>query len=116
MNRIKQLRLEKDILQSELANVLKVRQNTVSNWETGRNEPDQQALLAMSKYFDVSIDYILGNSDLKKEPTQDELDSLTDLQKEIIALMGNMSQEQQKDLLEHAEYQFWRATHKKPQQ
>ena len=116
MNRIKQLRLEKDILQSELANVLKVRQNTVSNWETGRNEPDQQALLAMSKYFDVSIDYILGNSDLKKEPTQDELDSLTDLQKEIIALMGNMSQEQQKDLLEHAEYQFWRATHKKSQQ
>lgn len=107
MNRIKQLRLEKDILQSELANVLKVRQNTVSNWETGRNEPDQQALLAMSKYFDVSIDYILGNSDLKKEPTQDELDSLTDLQKEIIALMGNMSQESQAELLKQAQYQIW---------
>lgn len=107
MNRIKQLRLEKDILQSELANVLKVRQNTVSNWETGRNEPDQQALLAMSKYFDVSIDYILGNSDLKKEPTQEELDSLTDLQKEVIALMSNMSQESQAELLKQAQYQIW---------
>ena len=116
MNRIKQLRLEKNILQSELANILKVRQNTVSSWETGRNEPDQQALFAMSKYFGVSIDYILGNSNLKKEPTQEEWDSLTDMQKEIIALMGSMSKEQQRDLLDHAEYQFWRATHKKPQQ
>ena len=107
MNRIKQLRLEKNILQSELADILKVRQNTISHWETGRNEPDKQALLAMSKYFDVSIDYILGNSDLKKEPTQDELDSLTDLQKEIIALMGNMSQESQAELLKQAQYQIW---------
>lgn len=107
MNRIKQLRLEKDILQSELASVLKVRQNTVSNWETGRNEPDQQALLAMSKYFDVSIDYILGNSDLKKEPTPEEWDSLNDIQKEIIALMDKMSPEQQNELLRQAEYQLW---------
>lgn len=116
MNRIKLLRLERNILQSELANILKVRQNTVSNWETGRNEPDQQALFAISKYFGVSIDYILGNSDFKKEPTSEEWDSLNNMQKEIIALMGNMSEEQQKDLLEYAEYQFWRLAHKKTQQ
>lgn len=107
MNRIKQLRLEKNILQSELADILKVRQNTISHWETGRNEPDKQALLAMSKYFDVSIDYILGNSDLKKAPTQDEIDALTDVQKEIIALMDKMSPEQQDELLRQAEYQLW---------
>lgn len=107
MNRIKQLRQEKNILQSDLAEILKVRQNTISNWETGRNEPDQQALYELSRFFDVSIDYILGNSDIKKEPTPEEWNSLTDVQKQIIALMDKMSPEQQDELLRQAEYQLW---------
>ena len=47
-------------------------QATVSNWETGRHEPDQNALLEMSKIFDASIDYILGNSDIKKAPSLED--------------------------------------------
>ena len=48
MNRIKELRLEAGILQADLANQLKVRQNTVSTWETGRSEPDLDALREFS--------------------------------------------------------------------
>lgn len=114
MNRIKQLRQEKNILQSDLAEILKVRQNTISNWETGRNEPDQQALYELSKFFDVSIDYILGNSDVKKEPTPKEWDSLTDFQKNIIALMGKLSEAQQEEVVRQAEYQLWLQERKKP--
>ena len=72
MNRIKELRIEKGILQSDLAKRLKMGQATVSNWETGRHEPDQNALLEMSKIFDASIDYILGNSDIKKAPSYED--------------------------------------------
>lgn len=72
MNRIKELRQEKDILQSDLAKRLKVGQATISNWETGRYEPDQDALREMSKIFDVSIDYILGNTDIKKAPSYED--------------------------------------------
>ena len=72
MNRIKELRIEKGILQSDLAKRLKMGQATVSNWETGRHEPDQNALLEMSKIFDASIDYILGNSDIKKSPSLED--------------------------------------------
>lgn len=72
MNRIKELRIEKGILQSDLAKRLKMGQATVSNWETGRHEPDQNALLEMSKIFDASIDYILGNSDIKKAPSLED--------------------------------------------
>jgi len=72
MNRIKELRAENELLQSDLASRLKVRQNTVSNWETGRSEPDQDALREMSKIFDVSIDYILGNTDIKKAPSYED--------------------------------------------
>lgn len=72
VNRIKELRIEKGILQSDLAKRLKMGQATVSNWETGRHEPDQNALLEMSKIFDASIDYILGNSDIKKAPSLED--------------------------------------------
>lgn len=72
MNRIKELRLEAGILQADLANQLKVRQNTVSTWETGRSEPDQDALREMSKIFNTSIDYILGNTDIKKAPSYED--------------------------------------------
>ena len=72
MNRIKELRAEKNIFQSKFASLLKVRQNTISNWETGRSEPDQDALREMSKIFGVSIDYILGNTDIKKAPSYED--------------------------------------------
>lgn len=66
MNRIKTLRNEQGMKQTELAKILKVGQNTVSNWETGRTEPDSEILQKMAQLFDVSIDYILGHSQIKK--------------------------------------------------
>ena len=72
VNRIKQLRTEKRMLQTELAKTLKIGQATMSNWETGRANPDYDALIEMSKIFGTSIDYILGNSDIKKAPSLED--------------------------------------------
>ena len=72
MNRIKQLRTEKGMRQTELAKILKIGQATMSNWETGRSEPDYDALIEMSEIFGTSIDYILGNSDIKKAPSLED--------------------------------------------
>ena len=72
MNRIKQLRTEKEMRQTELARILKIGQATMSNWETGRSEPDYDALIEMSQIFGTSIDYILGNSDIKKAPSLED--------------------------------------------
>jgi transcriptional regulator with XRE-family HTH domain len=66
MNRIKKLRLEKGLKQSELAEMLKVAQNTLSYWENGRFEPDQKSLIFMKDYFGVTIDYLLGISETPK--------------------------------------------------
>ena len=44
----------------------------MSNWETGRSEPDYDALIEMSEIFGTSIDYILGNSDIKKAPSYED--------------------------------------------
>lgn len=65
MNRIKQLRTGLEMKQSDLARQLSVGQNTISNWETGKTEPDTASLQKMSAIFSVSIDYILGHNALK---------------------------------------------------
>ncbi len=63
MNRIKELRLEKDLKQAELAKILKVAQNTLSTWENGKYEPDLQAINQLASFFNVSVDYLLGRVD-----------------------------------------------------
>ena len=64
-NRISELRSELGIKQMDLASILHVKPNTISNWETQRTEPDFQSLEKMSEFFGVSIDYIVGNSCLR---------------------------------------------------
>ena len=77
--RIKQLRKKKGISQSELAELIGVKNNTVSTWERGTRKPDFEALNLLSNYLEVSFEYILGSSDKEEArvvPTQDELDEL----------------------------------------
>ena len=59
--RIKQLRKKKGISQSQLAEVIGVKNNTVSTWERGTRKPDFEALNLLSDYFEVSFEYILGS-------------------------------------------------------
>lgn len=113
MNRIKELRTEKGILQTELAKHLKIGQATISNWETGRSEPDQDALKELSKFFGASIDYILGNTDAKKPLTSEDMSGLTDKQIKILQMMEKMTPEQQDEILRQAEYQLWMQQHHK---
>lgn len=66
MNRIKSLRTESEMKQTDLAKRLKVGQNTISNWETGKTEPDSASLQSMAAIFGVSIDYILGHNSTRQ--------------------------------------------------
>lgn len=60
MNRIKSLRFAAGMKQSELAHRLNVSQTTISNWENGITEPDQESLKKITAFFDVTVDYVLG--------------------------------------------------------
>lgn len=61
--RLKQLRQRNKLTQSELADILSLKPTAISNYESKRNEPSFEKLIALSKYFDVSCDYLLGISD-----------------------------------------------------
>ena len=57
---MKDLRTENGLTQRELGEKLGYCNQTVSFWESGRREPDLDALVAVAKFFDVSVDYLLG--------------------------------------------------------
>lgn len=65
MNRLKELRVEKNLSQSKLAELFNISQQAVSHYEKGIRDIDSSLMKTLSKYFDVSTDYLLGISDIK---------------------------------------------------
>ncbi len=62
MNRVKELRKQRNMTQEELGKVLDIQKAAISKYENGRAEPSTDVLKKMSALFGVSIDYLLGNS------------------------------------------------------
>lgn len=60
MEKIKELRKEKEIYQKELANKLNKSITCICDWERGRTEPNIQDLKALADIFGCSIDYLVG--------------------------------------------------------
>lgn len=61
--RLKDLRSEKGLSQSALADILGRTQQAIGKWEVGKSEPDGATLLKLSAFFNVTTDYLLGKSD-----------------------------------------------------
>ncbi|MCL2628738.1 MAG: helix-turn-helix domain-containing protein [Oscillospiraceae bacterium] len=76
MNRIRELRKHMKLTQKELAKHLQIADSTLSYWEIGKYEPDSEALLKLSRFFKVPIDYILIG-DFEKWDINVELASYT---------------------------------------
>lgn len=76
-NIIKELRKKKRMTQRDLAKAMKVSQQTVGAWETGRAIPGADTLSELSDYFNVTTDYLLGKPEMKKE-TDIDLDNALD--------------------------------------
>ena len=65
MNRIKQLRNEKDIKQDVLAKLLGLEVAGISKLETGRVPLKDEYIVKLAEYFNVSTDYLLGKTDVR---------------------------------------------------
>lgn len=57
---LKELRLEKGIGQIELAEKIGVSKGIISLWENGKREPTLSSLIALAKFFDISLDSLVG--------------------------------------------------------
>ncbi len=61
--RIRNLREDNDLNQTQIAKLLNISQSTYSRYENGCLDVPTEVLIALSKYYKVSVDYILGLQD-----------------------------------------------------
>ncbi|MFD3012241.1 helix-turn-helix domain-containing protein [Streptococcus agalactiae] len=61
--KLKELRKEKKLTQTELASKLNISQKSYSNWETGKSEPNLENVVKLAKLFKTTTDFLLGVTD-----------------------------------------------------
>lgn len=64
--RLTSLRKEKELSQYELADLLGYSRGQIGNYEQGTREPDHSTLEKIADFFNVSIDYLLGKSNVRE--------------------------------------------------
>ena len=77
MNRIRELRIAHQMKQKELADILNVGQNSISNYEKEVRALDPDLINRLCEIFDCSADYLLCRSDRKKEEPTGQAGELT---------------------------------------
>ena len=63
MERLRDLRKQKNLTTTELANIIGCSNPTITHYERGDRSPDPKTLLKLADYFKVSVDYLLGRED-----------------------------------------------------
>lgn len=65
IDRIRGLREDRDLTQTDVANLLNIGQKTYSDYELGKTRIPLDSMLVLAKYYNVSMDYLSGASDIK---------------------------------------------------
>lgn len=71
-DRLRQLRKEKNISQTELAKDLNITCQALSQYELKKRMPDTKMIMKLADYFNVSLDYFFGRTDMRKPGTTED--------------------------------------------
>ena len=66
--RLKQLKIERNLLQKTIAYDNNITLRTYQRYETGEREPSSSTLIKLADYFNVSLDYLTGRTDEPVNP------------------------------------------------
>ncbi len=92
--KLKKLRLSKEMTQKDLADKLNVTFQTISKWENNTNEPDFTTLKEIAKIFSVSIEYLFNDEDeeikeiIKEEKVTSDKKENRPIERKVIAKCG----------------------------
>ncbi|PED34154.1 MULTISPECIES: helix-turn-helix domain-containing protein [Bacillus] len=64
--RLHTLRKERKLRQEDMANQLGIARTTYAMYEQGNREPDYNTLIKLATFFEVSIDYLLGTTEMRQ--------------------------------------------------
>lgn len=100
-NKIKELRIDAGLKQTDLAKSLNLVGGTISSWELGINEPSIEMIVKLAALFDVSTDYLLGLEDIplsEKEAKQSPF-AINTHERELITLFRELNKEKQDSII-----------------
>ena len=115
---LKQLRAEKGVSQVELARAIGVSNGNVGDWERGRSKPGYDALVALSRYFEISAGRLLGLDD-NLENKRDDLTAykqeqgltcdgspLSDEEADLVAMFRLLPSHEREDLFDLTYFKY----------
>lgn len=83
-DRIKQLRVNRNLNQTDLAKLIGCTSSIISAYELNERKPSIKILIKISTYFNVSTDYLLGLNQNTRDPNIIDLSALTESQRTAI--------------------------------
>ena len=93
--RLLELRKEADLTQDDLAAILNINKHSISSYERNKSEPPDAIKIAIARYFDVSIDFLLGLTEI---PTPLER------QQQILRLPASFPRHMLPELMNYVDY------------
>lgn len=107
-SRLKQIREEKGISQIDMAKLFSIANTTISQWESGKRNPDHDTLIKIADYFKVSVDWLLGLTDyrcsadmVKENATPYYTDPMLD---DLLKKVPDLTNEEKESLAEHMQF------------
>ena len=76
--RLRLLREETGLTQKDFAKIMNIAKTTYNNYETGKREPDKESLKRFATFYECSIDYLLGYSDIRNPYIKVKKDNICD--------------------------------------
>ena len=102
--RLLELRKDANLTQDDLAAILNINKHSISSYERDKSEPPDAIKIAIARYFDVSVDYLLGLTD---NPTA------ANREQKIIKLPASFPDNSMIELKEYIEYLIYKYKHTK---
>lgn len=90
MNKIRELREDRDLRQSDVSSATGIDQRTLSNYETGKTNPDSYAIIKLADFFGVTTDYLLGVSKYSFNNPNQILNEIESLQTKLSELYDSI--------------------------
>ena len=100
--RLKELREEKNLTQLDIAKAIDTSQPNIGRWEKGLNEPSYAQLVKLAKFFNVSIDYLVGREDDYVKPQVES--TLSYREQKLLRAFSQLDDDEKDKIIEDCEY------------
>ena len=94
LTNLKALRREAEISQQKLGEAVDISQQSINQYENQNVEPDISNLVKLADYFDTSIDYIVGRTDIRRKIEKTEAYELNEREAELIGKYRSLSEKE----------------------